>query len=140
MVRHGIVAALILGVPGVSVAQTDTAGDSARHHYRAGLQDQTQRDLDAARRSYEEAIRLDPRLRSRSTGSGSSMGFRAAPLMRSRSSSARAKAIRDLFDAIYHLGATLWWTGDHERALDALRPPCACARTTRKRSITSVCR
>ena len=42
-----------------------------------------------------------------------------------------------LFDAFYHLGATLWWTGDAERALDSLRSPCACSRITRRRGTTS---
>ena len=113
-------AALILGVPGVSVAQTDTAGDSARHHYRAGLRVQTQRDLDAARRAYEEAVRRTPlavaldRLGFVLWSAGST-GAAIAEFEKA------AKADPALFEAFYHLGATLWWTGEAERALESLR-------------------
>ena len=93
MVRHGVVAALILGVPGVSVAQTDTAGDSARHHYRAGLQYETQRDLDAARRSYEEAVRQDPTFALAIDRLGFVYGLQGTRRARSRTSSRPPKRI-----------------------------------------------
>lgn len=121
MIRHGVVAALILAVPVLSAAQTDAPSDDARRHYREGLQHETRRDLDAARRSYEESVRQDPTFALALDRLGFVYGLQGNTARAIAEFERATKADPTLFDAFYHLGATQWWAGDAERAVEALR-------------------
>ena len=101
-----VVLALVAGVSGQEHAPT---GEAYRH-YKLGTEHETRRDLDAAARAYSEAIRLDPRL----AVAHDRLGFVYGLQGRTADAIAEFERAREcdptLFDAHYHLGATLWWT------------------------------
>ena len=140
MLRHvvGMVVAMALA-GGVSGQENVPAGE-ARRHYLLGTQHEARRELDAAAQAYARRSAWSPDWRSRTIGWDSSMGFRVERLMRSREFERARECDPGLFDAHYHLGATLWWTGDHERALDALRIAVRCGPSTPRHATTSACR
>src|SRR5215470_6316909 len=120
MVRLAVVLALTLAPARVAHGQADAMAE-ARREYARGTTLEAQQHLDEAARAYAHAIELDPRL----AVAHDRLGFVHGLQGRTADAIAgfeRARALDPkLFDAQYHLGATLWWTGQYEPALDALR-------------------
>jgi tetratricopeptide (TPR) repeat protein len=121
MIRHALAAALILALPAPSPAQGPESVDTARRHYLAGVQHEARRELDAAQRAYEEAVRHDPSLAVARDRLGFVYGLQGRTTAAIAEFERATKSDPRLFDAFYHLGATLWWTGDAARALAPLR-------------------
>src|SRR5262245_23475159 len=118
----GLAAVLALTLALANVAQTPSADAATEAHrqYLRGVEYEARRDLDQAVRSYQEALRLDPHL----AAAHDRLGFVYGLSGRTADALAEFERARTIdpafFDAQYHLGATLWWTGDGERALEAL--------------------
>src|SRR5688572_29657576 len=120
MVAHALAAMLILSFAGPASAQNGAATEEARRHFTRGTQHEQRRELDEAARAYQEAVRLDPRFAVAHDRLGFVYGLQGRTADAIAQFELAREADPDLFDAQYHLGATLWWTGETERALDAL--------------------
>src|SRR5688572_30044749 len=115
MVWRPVTAILTLALCGTAQAQGKASADEAHRQFVLGTRLEAQRQLEKAARAYEEAIHLDPRM----AAAHDRLGFVYGLLGRTAEAVARFELAReidpDLFDAHYHLGATLWWTGENER-------------------------
>ncbi|HET7295412.1 MAG TPA: tetratricopeptide repeat protein, partial [Vicinamibacteria bacterium] len=97
----------------------------ARARFEEGQRRERAGDLAGAEAAYRETLRLAPRM----AGAHDRLGFVLGQLGRTREAldefRRAAEADPKLFDAQYHLGATLWWTGDPTSAVIALRKAVA---------------
>src|ERR687892_2732631 len=110
MARHALAVVLVLAF-----------GDDARRYYLAGTEHEAKRELDRAAQAYQEAIRLDPKLAIAHDRLGFVYGLQGRTADAIAQFERARAADPALFDAHYHLGATLWWTGQTDAALEALR-------------------
>ena len=100
-------------------------GAGGREQYQAGLARERDKDWNAAAAAYSEALRLAPGM----AEAHDRLGYVLGQLGRTDEAldefRRAVEANPKLFDAQYHLGATLWWTKD-----PAARS-CRCARPSR---------
>ena len=110
-------AALLLNLalaPVSSAAQTPDRA-AAQREYIHGTELEARKQLDEAALAYQQAIRTDPHL----AVAHDRLGFVYGLQGRTADAVAQFERARQidpgLFDAQYHLGATLWWTGEPDR-------------------------
>src|SRR5262245_24375951 len=116
----GAVAALLLTITLTSPPESQSVHASTEAHraFVRGTELESQQKLDEAAQAYQQAIQLDPQLAVAHDRLGFVYGLRGRTADAVAQFERARAADPNLFDAQYHLGATLWWTGEHERALE----------------------
>ena len=125
------------GQPGVwGQSATDAVGADATRLFARGVELERRGDWAGAAAAFEAALERDPNMAPRLRPPR----LRARPARTDRRSHrplppGGAPCRRQLFDAHYHLGATLWWTRDVDGALAALQRAVALDPAARRSAV-----
>src|SRR4051812_41362258 len=111
-VRALIAAGNIDGARAAAEALIASDPHSADGHYLLGLVAERQKDLNLAAQSFGEAISIAPGMAEAHDRLGFVLGERGRTTEALNEFARAVDLAPSLFDALYHLGATRWWTRD----------------------------